>query len=348
MNDFVESVIASVVANVLTGLVSLLSSPNEIRARKHSIHPSNDLGYSGTIDSTLQQVVTSLAKKIDGIVEIADSVSRDRIRIFLVSPEVESFVRQIYAIHIARGGARQLDSLKETFRNSLAIQTRLSEPSLGKASEALFDALKAACDRAISLAIDQGVLSAHEGQSLARHRVILDELACIHKQLDIYRHKDVYDVPAIVEFEGLYRKIVAQRHGFIIPPTFDAARRIPIDDIFVPTNIVRRPCGNNEEPVSLDLQAFLKSFHRGVLLGNPGAGKSTTAAKITYDLALRYSERLLSARELTPVLVILRDFGGDRKSRQASILDHIHATANSKYQLRPPSHAFDYSIFHMT
>lgn len=92
----------------------------------------------------------------------------------------------------------------------------------------------------------------------------------------------------------------------------------------------------------LNLQNFLSLIHRAVIIGNPGAGKSTFTLKLCHDLATRYSERIFTGRQITPILVILREYGAEKKAKNCSILQFIEITANSTYQVQPPPGTFEY------
>jgi hypothetical protein len=89
---------------------------------------------------------------------------------------------------------------------------------------------------------------------------------------------------------------------------------------------------------------FLSGIYRAVLLGNPGGGKSTFTLKLCHVLATCYLERLFAGREVTPILVVLRDYGAKKKELNCSILQFIETTANSDYQIQPPSKAFEYLL----
>ncbi len=139
-----------------------------------------------------------------------------------------------------------------------------------------------------------------------------------------------------------YRRQVAGRHGNLQPPHLETARKFPIDDLYVTPPFVSGPIGKQREARRLTLEMFLPTGHRTVVLGNPGAGKSTLALKLCNDLASRYEERLVSYRLLTPVLAILREYGGLKKTSPCSILQFVESQTASRYQVAPPSDAFEY------
>ncbi len=90
---------------------------------------------------------------------------------------------------------------------------------------------------------------------------------------------------------------------------------------------------------------FVDEIDRTVVLGDPGAGKSTLAVKLCHDLATGEADRTYRDLTVTPILVILRDYGADRKTHNLSILEFIETTARTKYQLPSvPTGAFDYLL----
>jgi hypothetical protein len=95
---------------------------------------------------------------------------------------------------------------------------------------------------------------------------------------------------------------------------------------------------------SLKLTEFLQRIYRAVLLGNPGGGKSTLKDKLCFDLAANYLERPMGGRRLTPIPVILRDYGAEKKAHNMSIVQFMESVANSSYQLSPPRGAFEYLL----
>jgi len=143
------------------------------------------------------------------------------------------------------------------------------------------------------------------------------------------------------QYERVYRSQVVNRHGYIVPSIVDSQRRkIPLDSLYVTpqfTSITENVASTKESKLIL-FDSFVNNIHRTVLLGNPGAGKSTLANKLCLDLASRDG----NDSSIIPVLVTVRDYGVERKSLSRSILDFIKLKANSDYQIRPPDHIFEH------
>lgn len=260
-----------------------------------------------------------------------------------MSPEAESIVRQIFATQLVEHeGSKHFHALRAEFGAALAFHMGEWESPGEPAISELFGGMVDACQRLLNAAIEAGVLSAHEAKSGARHRIIMDTLGGIQKSISILSKSPLPDRSAILQFEEKYRNQVADRHRSITPPHFDAARKLPIDNIYVLPDILRSPKKKEEEPTVLPVDRFLSIIHRTVLLGNPGGGKSTLALKVCHDLATRYPDRLCGNRLLTPILVVLRDYGAEKKRGSLSILQFIQQAANSTYQIAPPAGAFEY------
>ncbi|MBC8127828.1 MAG: Ig-like domain-containing protein [Gloeobacteraceae cyanobacterium ES-bin-144] len=56
------------------------------------------------------------------------------------------------------------------------------------------------------------------------------------------------------------------------------------------------------------------------------------AQKLTFDLASKYGQRLVAGQQLTPILIVLRDYGAQKRTHQKSILQFIESVANATYQ----------------
>jgi len=71
-------------------------------------------------------------------------------------------------------------------------------------------------------------------RSLCRAILIRDELAGIQKNLGLLTAPRKLDIQAILAFEQQYRQQVKRSYAYIVPPHFDAARKVPIDELYVP------------------------------------------------------------------------------------------------------------------
>jgi len=310
--------------------------------------------YKGNIRKALEDDTDLVSNIQGGLANIgktepfsSNESLTSRVKSFLNSPAMESIVRQIYSDYIVEGRRQKsIGQLQEEFQICFAYHLGVNVQDVKKIATDLFQVISAGCHKAFDIAISQGILSAHEAKSIARHRVLLDELYAINSNLDFLKRHAPLDLEAISDFEKRYRQQVEHRQREITIPHFERAPRVEIDQIFVPMNFTCPSDRREEEPEIICLEDFLTRLYRSVLLGDPGGGKSTLAQKVCHDLCKNYEGRPVSGRLLTPVLVILREYSSKKKRDGSSIIQFIESEVTSKYQLpqEAPSGSFEYLL----
>jgi hypothetical protein len=97
----------------------------------------------------------------------------DDLRDVLSSPEVDSIVRQIFSSQLIHEANGHLDSIRRVFIEVLSLRLGKSIHELTHLGSQLFATLYDSCDKALSLAIENGLLAAHEAKSAVRLRMVL-------------------------------------------------------------------------------------------------------------------------------------------------------------------------------
>jgi predicted NACHT family NTPase len=332
------NVLLGVIGNVLTEILFYTSGKGyEVLRGKESLKPQ--------LDSSLQPILQKAVAAVARTLQFEDERQAKKLQIFLASPDIDAIVRQIYASQLVSGQTNYLESIRLEFKVLLALQLQEPQQDIEEIADELFNSIVQSCEKALQVAVNRGLLAAHESKSIVRTQMLFNELAAIQKNVKFLTSQQQPDIQVILEFEGKYRQQVADRHEKITPPNFDNARKLPIDKLYVCPDFITSSKKKDERPKSIQIKKLLSVIHRAVLLGNPGGGKSTFALKLCHDLAAHYSERFFSRRQLTPILVVLRDYGAEKKQRNCSILQFIESTANSDYQVSPPVGAFEYLLF---
>jgi hypothetical protein len=186
-----------------------------------------------------------------------------------------------------------------------------------------------------------GELEAFEPSALPQIRAEAFSARIIAVQEAIARHiasLSAVDVRTESTFLASYRRHVCDYHSKLQPPDFDRRRLVPIEDIYVPARIFghispeRRAGTRDPQAESIGLDELARSLDRTVLLGDPGAGK-TTAAKV---LMVQIS----SQTDRVPFLLTLRDYA-TADSPERSVVEHIAHDLRTFYQCPAPPGLID-------
>ena len=295
-------------------------------------------------ETALEPVLKKAIEEVAETIEPMGEAAIHQISLFLTSPEAEAIVRQIYSATFISDCEKDLGTIEEEFLTAFSLYTNIPEDELEDSAPAIFKILLTGCDEVLRSEIDRGRLSAHEAKSNFRYRMLLDELQAMRKNQEFLTGLRRADVKEIIEFEKVYREQVFNRHKSITPPDIEAAKKFPIDQLYVEPDFAKIPRGREERLQKLTIDEFSQSAYRAVVLGDPGIGKSTLTEKLCYDLAKQDPERLWLGRQVTPILVVLRLYAGKKKERDCSILEFMEITAKSKYQKESPPGAFEYLL----
>lgn len=151
---------------------------------------------------------------------------------------------------------------------------------------------------------------------------ILDVIGPNHSAIE--RLYTAHGVQERAAFISRYRKLCAERHGYITPPDFETNRKIPIGDLYVAPELVKGVVREYHAP--LQVEEFIRLLNRTVVLGDPGGGKSTLSNFIVSLLAGDLEQRV-------PFHVTLRDFAS--REDGMSLLQFIEYELKPRYQIAP-------------
>lgn len=305
--NVVANGISSIIASAWSSASSLLDSNRNLREIITADVPTS---------TVLQRAATSVANQATH-----GPPSGDKLRLFLASPEVEGIVRSIFAGRMIDGTREISPSLEELFCKLLQAHVGISETA--PAASELFAKLCLACERALSTAIENGALGPHEANSNRRFRLLISEITGIHRRLDALVITQTVSLQAIRQFESHYRRQVLHRYSTITPPHIDTQTKVALDKLYVAPDFFRDSEVKDTRETSVSLDDLEFCIHRTVLLGNPGGGKSTFAIRLAYDAARRYKQGLVGGRHLTPILVVLRDYGTWRRTNSSDLREFM-------------------------
>jgi len=191
--------------------------------------------------------------------------------------------------------------------------------------DAFFNILTDHCNILLDCAIAEQVLSAHEAQSAARHKVVLGRLDALSRQLAAASKAKSGDVSGRVTS---LRRAISQRYSMIQPPSVSGRRRVALDELYVtPAFRSRNGFGRT------DLPNLLGTLSRVVILGDPGAGKSTLGAKFSALLTADGPTPTVMGREVLPWPVELRKYAANNENLTTPLLEYFAAWAKGSYSV---------------
>lgn len=294
----------------------------------NAIYSVVERSWSGATATILDSAVAEACADLGSFEAAGEELGNGSLESFLSSPEAFASVRQLF-VSTVHGSEATTEEIRAEFARSFA---RAFPDAAAEKADQLFDTLAKTVERALSIAAGEGNAEADEALEAARFRRLDEELVGLRSTLEELRGVDEEDLEAIAEWERLYRNAVKARHGTITPPSLDASDQVPVDDIFVEPTFAS--LDSDSPKLQISYAALSDRLDRTVVLGDPGAGKSTYALKLAYDLARERTT--VPGGHLTPFIVNLKDYGAEKDKAPLSIVDWIEATANSDYQTPPP------------
>jgi hypothetical protein len=249
------------------------------------------------------------------------------VKAFLESPEAAQLIRQLFVIQ-SGGGPLLPGEVKRQFTASLAAWLRVPPERLEPHGSAIFDQFAAATRRALDIARRHGDRSAETAHETLRDVHVREHLIGIERNLELLAGSRA-DRDEIADFEQRYRAHVLQTHTFLRPPSFEGSARHRLDQLYVAPRL-RRVEG---EDVWLSYREFGSEVWRAVILGDPGGGKSSLAAKLCSDAIQGRAPFGGSDFPRTPLLVPLRDYLNVKRAERLSLLRYIERRVAHLYQI---------------
>ncbi|WP_433272710.1 NACHT domain-containing protein [Actinosynnema sp. CS-041913] len=112
---------------------------------------------------------------------------------------------------------------------------------------------------------------------------------------------------------------------------------MPYAELYV-APVLRPEQENSRAPL---LEELLMPGRRSVVLGDPGAGKSTLVAKLAHDIAI---DGVSSARDRVPFLMVLRNFSKAFRKGGRGLAYHLEQICADPYNLVVPPDAIEYLL----
>ncbi|MFJ3985925.1 NACHT domain-containing protein [Streptomyces fungicidicus] len=266
-------------------------------------------------------------------IEQLNAASREKIIRFIESGEFSQFGLQV-TVAVAAKNDRLQATLRDSMKESLRLYKAVPQEDVELVAEALFEDLLSAITLELSRLGSTGfsdmsakVVSAQASAALRNYEII----------------ERIEDLSKFDEFCKDFSRQVSLLDSKVRPPQIDAGRRVPIDRIYVESalsNSDAKEFSFDDDEISP--KYIFETHSRIVILGDPGGGKSTLAAKLCVDLARGRRRGSTPAR--VPFKIVMRDYGVHFQRTKTSITEYIERVCTATYSTPPPNGCVEYLL----
>lgn len=305
-----EQTVSRVLASAGT---KLFGKASQIRLRRQLRNDTRTLVATRVADSLLREL---------------DAAQAHHLHEYLASPDFEEVALQLVlgtALKDVPWEQVRID-VRDEIRHGLRTVARLPPELLTTTADVVFDALASAAEPmsfpATGLNPTAIASSAHLAAAAAANSTLLRQLG---------------DLAQVHGFAEDLRAQVVAVHGHMRLPHLGVSRSVPYEQLYVAPSL--RP--HQEQQTVPDLAALALPGRRSVILGDPGAGKSTLAAKLAHDVA---AGLVPGAEDRVPFLLVLREFAGSFRDGRLELARYLEQVCRAPYNLDPPQHAVEYLL----
>jgi NACHT domain len=266
----------------------------------------------------------------DDLLGELDEAETGRLDDYLASPDFEEIVLQFVLGRLLEDVSWEdlTSSIREELRHGLRNSAGLRTELLVTATDVVFGALASTFNDIVvvpagyRLNPGTAAVAAHLTAGAAANSRLLGEVGNLANFHEFARHM---------------RAQVAAVHGHMRLPHLGVSRSVPYGQLYVEPLL----SPEQEHMDAPELATVALPGRRSVILGDPGAGKSTLAAKLAHDVA---SDLVPGAEGRVPFLLVLRNFAGSFREGGKGLSYYLERVCRDPYNLEPPPKAVDYLL----
>jgi hypothetical protein len=269
----------------------------------------------------------------DALVASLEPARAARLERFFASPQFEALMRQAMVCAVLRHDEQLRTAIRAELRESLRHTQAFTDENLFEATdtvEALLHgsvhAVRSTGGKTVDRDETSAALAARMATAAARNSELLRRVETLTR----------FD-----EFAEKLRTSVVAVHGRLRLTTL--VRTPPVDyaGLYVPPRITGRFQNRAGYGEAVDFGRLFEERSGLVILGDPGAGKSTLAGKLAYDLA---TDAVDGWAGQVPIVLVVRDHTGSLRTEHQTLLHYLEAACRKPYNLVPPPDTLEYLL----
>lgn len=324
-----EVVVKLLSAAVAAGVKPFVEGVKSALRRRGMLRAASAVGRSLQIPGPHRTGFATLA----GLENLPPGLSYAQIKLAVDTPTFRAYASQIVATHILETSHQVRSRIFDALSGWMSAATGATVSTQLVAYLTKFNtALDAACADVASQLRRDMLDSGETVHQWALAQISQSLLESIDRHVTSVARTDGASIKEAEKWVSSYKREFEALHSEI--PLFDIGprRRVHLRDIFVEPDFLTvftsgtayaNPLGHE---IALPFEAFLEDLHRTVIVGNPGAGKSTATAALSVIWSkTRGVAFYLRARELQ------LDGSG------FNLIQEIERTLSSIYQHKPPN-----------
>ncbi|MBB2948250.1 hypothetical protein FB565_008033 [Actinoplanes lutulentus] len=252
---------------------------------------------------------------------------------FFASPQFEGLMQQAMVCAVTRHDEQLRTAIRAELRESLRHTQAFTDDTLFEATDTIeallhgsVHAVRSAGGKTVDRDATSAALATRMATAAARNTELLRRVETLTR----------FD-----EFTAKLRTSVVAVHGRLRLTTL--VRTPPVDyaGLYVPPKITPQTKHQLGYGETADFSSLLTHRTGLVILGDPGAGKSTLAGKLAYDLA---TDAVDGWTGQVPIVLVVRDHTSSLRTDHQTLLHYLEAACRKPYNQAPPTDALEYLL----